>query len=85
MSHIYKVILHLLQSWIVIFWMQPHNVTSTNVAPDLDSWLKLLVMNECKRCHCALVETVRPFKLHPTSISYICKVYDHLLQLWMGM
>jgi hypothetical protein len=49
------------------------------------SWLKLLAMNECKWCHCAVVETVRPFKLHPTSMSYICKVYDHLLQLWVGM
>ncbi len=32
-----------------------------------------------------LVEAVEPFKLHPTSMSYIYKVFEHLKQLWMGM
>ena len=30
-----------------------------------------------------MVETVEPFKLHPTSMSYIYKVFDYLKQLWM--
>ena len=30
-------------------------------------------------------ETVEPFKLHPTSMSYIYKVFEHLKQLWMGI
>ncbi len=28
---------------------------------------------------------VEPFKLHSTSIAYICKVFEHLKQLWMGI
>ena len=29
-----------------------------------------------------MVEAVEPFKLHPTSMSYIYKVFEHLKQLW---
>ena len=32
-----------------------------------------------------MVETVEPFKLHPTYMSYIYKVFVHLKQLWMGI
>ena len=32
-----------------------------------------------------MVEAVEPFKLHPTSMSYKCKVFEHLKQLWMGI
>ena len=32
-----------------------------------------------------MVETVEPFKLHLTSMSYIYKVFEHLKQLWMGI
>jgi len=32
-----------------------------------------------------MVAAVEPFKLHPTSISYIYKVFEHLKQLWMGI
>jgi hypothetical protein len=35
------------------------------------------------RSHYAIVETVEPFKLHPTSMSYVYKVFEHLEQLWM--
>ena len=31
------------------------------------------------------IEAVEPFKLHPTSMSYIYKVFEHLKQLWMGI
>jgi len=30
-----------------------------------------------------MVEAVEPFKLHPTSMSYIYKVFEHLKQLWV--
>ena len=30
-----------------------------------------------------MVEDVEPFKLYPTSMSYIYKVFEHLKQLWM--
>jgi hypothetical protein len=32
-----------------------------------------------------MVEAVEPFKLHPTSMSYIYKVFEHPKQLWMGI
>jgi hypothetical protein len=33
----------------------------------------------------AITEAVEPFKLHPTSISFIYKVFEHLKQLWMSI
>jgi hypothetical protein len=33
----------------------------------------------------AITEAVEPFKLHPTSMSYIYNVFEHLKQLWMGI
>ena len=38
-----------------------------------------------KLCAYAMVETVEPFKLHTTSMSYIHKVFEHLQMLWMGI
>ena len=38
-----------------------------------------------KRSHYTIVEAVEPLKLHPTSMSYIYKVFAHLKQLWMGI
>jgi hypothetical protein len=32
-----------------------------------------------------MVEAVEPFILHPTSMSYIYKVLEHLQLLWMGI
>jgi len=32
-----------------------------------------------------MVEPVEPFKLYPTSMSYIYKVFQHVKQLWMGI
>jgi len=32
-----------------------------------------------------MVEAVEPFKLHPTSMTCIYKVLEHLKQLWMGI
>ncbi len=42
-------------------------------------------MQVCKPCLTALVEAVEPFKLHPTSMSHIYTVFEHLLRLWVGM
>jgi hypothetical protein len=35
--------------------------------------------------HLIYVMHVEPFKLHPTSMSYIYEVFEHLKQLWMGI
>jgi len=32
-----------------------------------------------------MVEAVEPFKLHPTSMSYLYKVFEHLQLLGMGI
>ena len=32
-----------------------------------------------------MIEPVQPFKLHPTSIQYIYKVFEHRWQWWMGI
>ena len=33
----------------------------------------------------AIIEAVEPFKLYPTSMTYILLVFEHLKQLWMGI
>ena len=33
----------------------------------------------------AITEAVEPFRLYPTSISYIYYVFEHLKQLWMSI
>jgi hypothetical protein len=48
-------------------------------------WLKSYFMQVCKPCHCALIEAVEPFKLHPMSMAYLYKVIEHLLRLRMGI
>ncbi len=39
----------------------------------------------CKPCHYTLIEAVEPFKLHPLSMSYIHKVFEHFLRMWIGI
>ena len=39
----------------------------------------------CKPCHFTIVEAVEPFKLHPTFMSYLYKVFEHLQLLGMGI
>ena len=43
------------------------------------------MMSVWKLFHYAIVEAVEPFKLHLTSMLYIYKVFEHLLQLWIGI
>ena len=38
-----------------------------------------------KLSHYAIVEAVEPFKLHPTSMSFIYKVFEHLKQMRIGI
>jgi hypothetical protein len=49
-----------------------------------ESWLKLYLVKVCKPRQYALVEAVEPFKLHPSSMSYLYEVFERLLRLWMG-
>ncbi len=41
----------------------------------------------CKSYHYAIVETVEPFKLHPTFMSYKYEVFEHLqllcIDIWL--
>ncbi len=43
------------------------------------------MMKVCKPCHYAFIAAVEPFKLHPTSMSYIHMVFECLFRLWMGI
>jgi hypothetical protein len=42
-------------------------------------------MSVWKWSHYTVVEAIGSFKLHPTSMSYIYKMFEHLTQLWMGI
>ncbi len=50
-----------------------------------ESWLKFYLVQVCKLCHYTLVEAVEPFKLQPTSMSYICESFECMKRLWMGI
>ena len=70
MSYIYYVFEHLKQLWTKI-WQHTHTTP---------------VNSPRQRLHfLAVKKAVEPFKLHPTSMTYICKVFEHLKQLWMGI
>ena len=64
-------------------WQHIHTITTTDVSPDLGELAEILDDGKCSQY--AMVEAVEPFKLHPTSMSYIYKVFEHLEQLWMGI
>jgi hypothetical protein len=42
-------------------------------------------MQVCKPYHFAMVEAVEPFTQHPTSMSYLYEVFEHLQLLGMGI
>jgi hypothetical protein len=50
-----------------------------------ESLLKSKIIKVWKWSYYAIDEAVEPLKLHPTSMSYIYKVFEHLKQLWMGI
>jgi hypothetical protein len=57
----------------------------TEVSTDLGQSAEILGDVSVEMIPHAIVEAVEPFKMHPTSISYIYKVFEHLKQLWMRM
>ncbi len=69
MSYIYKVFEHLKQLWMEI-WQHTHTVTTTEVSPDLGEFTKILDDVSVEMIPIR-VEAVEPFKLHPTSMSYM--------------
>ncbi len=67
-----------------------YGFTLTQLPPQMlpqicESWLKSYLMQVCKPCHYTLVEGVEPFKLHPSSMWYIHKVFEHLLRSWIDI
>ena len=70
MSYIYKVFEHLKQLWMGI-WQHTHTVTTTEVSPDFGEFTEILDDEVWKLSLYAIIEAVEPFKLHPTSMSYI--------------
>ena len=44
-------------------------------------------MQECKPYHFVMVEAVDPFKPHPTSMSYLYEIFEHLqllcIDIWL--
>jgi hypothetical protein len=83
MTYIYERFEHLLRLWMGI-WLHIHLPPQT-LLQICESWLKSCLMQVCKPCHYALIESVEPCKLHPMSMSYTYEVFEHLLRLWMGI
>ena len=76
---------HFKQLWMGI-WQHTHTVTTTDVSPDLGQFAEILDdVRVWKWSHYAIVEAVEPFKLHPTSMLFIYKMFEHIKQLWMGI
>jgi hypothetical protein len=48
-----------------------------------ESWLKMWVMDMCKRCHYTMAEAVSYFRLLSSFMLYIYKVFAHLLMFWI--
>jgi hypothetical protein len=65
MAYLYKLFEHI-QLFGMGIWMHIHSVTTTYVPQVWESWPKSSVMQVCKPCYYAMVETVEPFKLHRT-------------------
>ena len=63
-------------------WQHTHTITTTELSPDLG---ELAEIPDDVSVDYAIVEAVEPFKLHPTSMSYINKVFEHFKQLRMGI
>jgi hypothetical protein len=52
-------------------WQHTHTVTTTEVSPDLGKFAEIIDDYVWKLSHYAIIEAVEPFKLHPTSMTYI--------------
>jgi len=86
MSYLYEVFEHL-QLLCIDIWMHVHSVTTTDFSPDLGELAESLGDVSVQPYHYAIVEAVEPFKLHPTSMSYLYEVFEHLellcIDIWM--
>ena len=79
------VIEHLHLLWMGI-WRHTHTATTMDVSPDLGELAEILGNVSVQTMQpCAMIEAVEPFKLHPTSVSFIYMVLEHLHLLWMGI
>ncbi len=67
---------HLKQLWMGI-WHNTHTFTPTEVVAQQLQWIDLRGVKQ--------QSTIATLKLHPTSMSYIYWVFEHLKQLWMGI
>ena len=76
MSYLYEVFEYLQLLWMCI-WLHTHTVTTTDVSPDLAELAEILGDASVQPYHYAIVEAVEPFKLHPTSMSYLYEVFEH--------
>ena len=61
---------HFKQLWMGI-WQHTHSVTTTEVSPDLGELAEILDDVSVEKIPLRHPEAVEPFKLHPTSMSYI--------------
>jgi hypothetical protein len=84
MSYICKVFEHLKQLWMGI-WQHTHTVTTTEVSPDLGEFTEIIDHVSVEMILLRYRWDCRTFQTHPTSMSYIYKVFEHLKQLWMGI
>ncbi len=66
-------------------WQHTHTVTTAEISPDLGELAEILDDVSVDMIQYAIIEAVEPFKLHPTSMSYIYTVFEHLKQWWMGI
>ena len=64
-----------------------HDDLGEVITPRRENLMMLLKTNlyVYKQYHLAMVEAVEPFKMHPTSISYLYEVFEHLQLLRMGL
>ena len=75
MSYVYKVFQHLDMPWT-------YTVMPVQVGRGvLENWGGA----EPERCCNVMLEAPNLHRLHPTSKSYIYKVFQHLAKLWMGI
>jgi hypothetical protein len=84
MPYIYERFECLLRLWMGI-WRHIH-ILSPQMFPQIcENWLKSYLKRVYKPCHYALVETVKPLKLHPMSMVFIYERFEHLFRLWVGI
>jgi hypothetical protein len=80
-SYVYTVFQHLDMPWMGI-WRYPYTVMLVQVRVDFkENWGGA----EPERCCNVIVKAPNPHRLHPTSKSYVYKVFQHLAKLWMGI